>query len=95
VWECQGVVVDDDGIRTATGCRRQTSPIAGTEMHGTHLPLRIWFLAASPKVIFGAFQQNQSCYAHRCGMLSAIDMPMFVGSMIVCPPCKNRRRKIK
>lgn len=46
VWECQGVVVDDDGSRTTTGCRHQTSLIAGTVMHGTHLPLRIWFLAA-------------------------------------------------
>jgi len=46
VWECQGVVVDDDGTRAATGCRHQTSLIAGTVMHDTHLPLRIWFLAA-------------------------------------------------
>lgn len=28
------------------GCRKQTSVIAGTVMHGTHLPLRKWFLAA-------------------------------------------------
>lgn len=27
-------------------CRRQTSVIAGTVMHGTHLPLRTWFIAA-------------------------------------------------
>lgn len=46
VWECQGVVVDSDGKRTKTGCSHQTSLIAGTVMHGTHLPLRVWFLAA-------------------------------------------------
>jgi len=46
VWGCQGVVVDDDGARTASGCRHQTSLIARTVMHGTHLPLRIWFLSA-------------------------------------------------
>lgn len=28
------------------GCRKQTSVIAGTVMHGTHLPLRTWFIAA-------------------------------------------------
>lgn len=27
-------------------CRRQTSVISGTIMHGTHLPLRTWFIAA-------------------------------------------------
>lgn len=27
-------------------CRKQTSVIAGTVMHGTHLPLRSWFVAA-------------------------------------------------
>ena len=46
VWECQGVQVDEDGRRSRTGCRHQTSLIAGTIMHGTHLPLRKWFLAA-------------------------------------------------
>jgi hypothetical protein len=39
VWECAGK--SDDPI-----CRRQTSVIAGTVMHGTHLPLRTWFIAA-------------------------------------------------
>ena len=29
-----------------SGCRKQTSVIAGTVMHGSHLPLRKWFLAA-------------------------------------------------
>ncbi|BDA83360.1 hypothetical protein Sa4125_35040 [Aureimonas sp. SA4125] len=28
------------------GCRKQTSVIAKTVMHGTHLPLRTWFIAA-------------------------------------------------
>lgn len=46
VWECQGVREDAKGQRTRTGCRHQTSLIAGTVMHGTHLPLRKWFLAA-------------------------------------------------
>ncbi len=32
-WEC-------------AGCGRQTSVMAGTVMHGSHLPLRTWFLAA-------------------------------------------------
>ncbi len=32
-WECRD-------------CSRQTSVIAGTIMHGSHLPLRTWFLAA-------------------------------------------------
>ena len=44
VWECAGASADDDGVLTP--CRRQTSVIAGTIMHGTHLPLRTWFLAA-------------------------------------------------
>ncbi len=39
VWECAGK-------GEASGCRRQTSVIAGTVMHGTHLPLRTWFIAA-------------------------------------------------
>lgn len=39
VWECASKGND----RT---CRRQTSVIAGTVMHGTHLPLRTWFIAA-------------------------------------------------
>lgn len=46
VWECQGVYVDEKDERHPTGCRHQTSLIAGTVMHGTHLPLRKWFLAA-------------------------------------------------
>lgn len=46
VWECQGIVAHGDGTRTSTGCRHQTSLIAGTVMHGSHLPLRTWFLAA-------------------------------------------------
>lgn len=46
VWECQGVYVDENDKRHPTGCRHQTSLIAGTVMHGTHLPLRKWFLAA-------------------------------------------------
>ena len=32
-WECRG-------------CHRQTSVTAGTVMHGSHVPLRTWFLAA-------------------------------------------------
>ena len=39
VWECAGK-------GEAPGCRRQTSVISGTVMHGTHLPLRTWFIAA-------------------------------------------------
>jgi hypothetical protein len=46
VWECQGVFVDEKDERHPTGCRHQTSLIAGTVMHGTHLPLRKWFLGA-------------------------------------------------
>jgi hypothetical protein len=46
LWECKGVVVDKNGRRHRTGCRHQTSVIAGTVMHGPHLPLRKWFLAA-------------------------------------------------
>lgn len=46
VWECQGTFVTDDGSRRRTGCCHQTSVISGTVMHGTHLPLRKWFLAA-------------------------------------------------
>lgn len=46
VWECQGIRVSLKGERRRTGCRHQTSLIAGTVMHGTHLPLRKWFLAA-------------------------------------------------
>ena len=33
LWECRG-------------CGRQTSVTAGTTMHKTHLPLRLWFWAA-------------------------------------------------
>ena len=32
--------------REGAGCRRQTSVTAGTVMHGSHLPLRTWFMAA-------------------------------------------------
>ena len=32
-WEC-------------AGCRKQTSVTAGTVMHGSHLPLKVWFTAA-------------------------------------------------
>lgn len=39
VWECAG---KGDAPR----CRKQTSVISGTVMHGTHLPLRTWFIAA-------------------------------------------------
>ena len=46
VWECKGVRVDEHGHRHSTGCKNQTSVISGTVMHGTHLPLRKWFLAA-------------------------------------------------
>lgn len=28
------------------GCRKQTSVTAGTVLHGSHLPLKVWFLAA-------------------------------------------------
>ena len=42
VFECAGDGEAQDGQR----CRRQTSLIAGTVMHGTHLPLRKWFIAA-------------------------------------------------
>lgn len=44
VWECGGEKADEDGELTL--CRKQTSVIAGTIMHKTHLPLRQWFLAA-------------------------------------------------
>jgi len=33
-------------IPLRAGCRRQTSVSAGTVMHGSHLPLRTWFMAA-------------------------------------------------
>lgn len=46
LWECQGVLVNENGEWQRTGCRHQTSVISGTIMHGTHLPLRKWFLAA-------------------------------------------------
>lgn len=46
LWECQGVIVDGNGDRRLTECRHQTSVISDTIMHGTHLPLRKWFLAA-------------------------------------------------
>lgn len=46
VFECKGIIVDDNGDIIRTGCCHQTSVIAGTVMHGTHLPLRKWFLAA-------------------------------------------------
>lgn len=39
IWECAGKGSD-------RSCRRQTSVLAGTVLHGTHLPLRKWFLAA-------------------------------------------------
>ncbi len=38
VWECAGKGHDPK-------CRKQTSLISGTVMHGTHLPLRKWFMA--------------------------------------------------
>lgn len=44
--QCKGVVEAKGGVKKFTGCRRQTSVISGTIMHGTHLPLRKWFLAA-------------------------------------------------
>lgn len=44
VWECGGEKADEDCELTL--CRKQTSVIAGTIMHKTHLPLRQWFLAA-------------------------------------------------
>lgn len=44
VWECAGEEADEDGVLTP--CRKQVSVISGTVMHGTHLPLRTWFLAA-------------------------------------------------
>ena len=43
VWECAGTI-ERDGERRS--CRRQTSVIAGTFLHGSHLPLRKWFIAA-------------------------------------------------
>jgi transposase-like protein len=33
------------GLFQCSGCRRQTSPIAGTIFASTHLPLRLWFRA--------------------------------------------------
>jgi hypothetical protein len=39
VFQCGG----RSGVKP---CRKQTSVIAGTVMHGTHLPLRTWFIAA-------------------------------------------------
>ena len=44
VWECAGEKADEDGALSP--CRKQVSVISGTVMHGTHLPLRTWFLAA-------------------------------------------------
>lgn len=44
VWECSGELASKDG--ELVRCRKQTSVIAGTVMHKTHLPLRTWFLAA-------------------------------------------------
>ena len=44
VWECAGDVETPFDDRAP--CRKQTSVIAGTIMHKTHLPLRLWFLAA-------------------------------------------------
>ncbi|MAS14700.1 MAG: IS1595 family transposase [Nitratireductor sp.] len=44
VWECGGEAADADGVLSP--CRKQTSVIAHTIMHKTHLPLRTWFLAA-------------------------------------------------
>lgn len=44
VWECGGDKADEHG--ELIPCRKQTSVIAGTIMHKTHLPLRQWFLAA-------------------------------------------------
>lgn len=44
LWECGGDATDEHGELSA--CRKQTSVIAGTIMHKTHLPLRQWFLAA-------------------------------------------------
>ena len=43
VFQCSGQGGPPQGGKR---CRRQTSVIAGTVMHGTHLPLRTWFLAA-------------------------------------------------
>ena len=37
VFQCSG---QGDALPDGTRCRRQTSVIAGTVMHGTHLPLR-------------------------------------------------------
>jgi predicted RNA-binding Zn-ribbon protein involved in translation (DUF1610 family) len=45
VWECQGVLEEEGQIRR-TGCHHQVSLTSGTVMHGSHLPLRKWFLAA-------------------------------------------------
>jgi transposase-like protein len=44
VWECAGEV--EIAFGELVLCRKQTSVIAGTIMHRTHLPLRQWFLAA-------------------------------------------------
>lgn len=44
VWECSGELATGDGL--VVPCRKQTSVIANTIMHKTHLPLRTWFLAA-------------------------------------------------
>lgn len=43
VWECGGEAADEHG--ELHRCGKQTSVIAGTIMHKTHLPLRQWFLA--------------------------------------------------
>src|ERR1700679_985394 len=37
--------VTSRGLLQCSGCRRQTSPIAGTIFASTHLPLRLWFRA--------------------------------------------------
>ncbi len=46
VWECAGRVPDQRRPGKDRRCGKQTSLIAGTAMHGTHLPLRTWFIAA-------------------------------------------------
>ena len=41
-WELERGVL----LYQCTRCRKQTSVTAGTALHKTHLPLRIWFMAA-------------------------------------------------
>ena len=38
--------IESRGLYRCKGCRKQISPTSGTFMHGTHIKLRIWIIAA-------------------------------------------------